>query len=312
MISLQSISAFRYPILLIVLIVGLIFIVLNNLTSDKKVQLNSRSTQATTDNSPSDKGNTVTQNHTQQGNSLQLNRDLRWQFDEIIFSLQKTSNLTTFPTKPLTLLAQDLFLSLSARQQLFDLFSRYKDYSQAIAHIKAHGPELGEKIDLYETQNFINQINDLQSEFFNDIEIDAFFKQDSLYAEQTLERVAIRQDPNLNEQQKALLLQHQISQLNPNERNALQPSLDANKIAKHIKNANVISLDMRTETISRAQKIQNDNQQWTKKVKTYKQFIEKKSNKNNPQNVELYLNEHFTQNEVKRLKVFLANPELLK
>lgn len=255
-------------------------------------------------------------NPAQQGLALVIDRHLRWQFDDIILTLQKESNVSAQPSLLLTELARQLTLSLNATERLFDLFSRYKHYSQAIITLKQNGPALGEQINLNETYAFIEEIALLQTEFFNAIEIDAFFGQDNQYAEQTLARVAIRQDPSLTKDQKEVLLQHQISQLNDTERNALQPSLNATKVAKKINNPNLMNLNMDTDIVMRASALQKTNQEWKSKVKKYQHFVSSKKISNNKsetskESMSTYLSEHFSPNELKRLKVFLAHPELL-
>ncbi|MCL1123708.1 lipase chaperone [Shewanella surugensis] len=253
----------------------------------------------------------------QQSLALIIDRHLRWQFDDIILTLQKASNLSSQSIELLTLLSEQLTLSFDATEQLFDLFSRYKHYSQAIITIKQNAPALGEQIDLNETHAFIEQITLLQTEFFNDIEINAFFENDNQYAKQTLARIAIRQDPSLSQAQKDTLLQHQISQLSETERSALQPSLDATKIAKELGSTRLINFNMDADIIIRANDIQKTNQQWKSKIIDYLSFIKSQDVAHNQQesvteNIKEYLTAHFTQNEVKRLNVFLAHPKLFQ
>ncbi|WP_298774045.1 lipase chaperone family protein [uncultured Shewanella sp.] len=313
---LQSIGHYKYLIILTSLIVGF-FLWNKSLISGHPIKaIISQPVDHLEKKKSHISQNNIMQQTTPVGTELTINRLLRSHFDDIIFDLHKTENLTSFPTNELTALSQKLTLSFNAKKALFDLFSRYRDYTQAIAQMKHQGPDLGEKIDLDETYYFINQVNILQTEFFNDIEIDAFFKQDTQYAEQTLERIAIRQDPNLTKKQKAELIQHQINQLNDKERNALQPSLEANKIATYINNGHTPTLNMDPDAILRAEKIQSSNQKWKEKVQQYQHFIDEKKNKGLTQDIishkiDVYLSKHFTPNEQKRLKVFLANPTLL-
>ncbi|WP_299493645.1 lipase secretion chaperone [uncultured Shewanella sp.] len=239
--------------------------------------------------------------------SLNINRHLRDQFDDIIFTLQFPPNSTLQSIDLLFRLAETLTLSAEATQDLLDLFERYKLYKQTIATIKQAPPRLGEELDLDETYSFIREINKLQARFFNKLEVDAFFSHDNQYTEQTLERLAIRQDISLNQIEKNTLLQHHISQLSQKNRRALQPTLDAKEIATKLITTEIIDLNMNADIVSRARETQEINLKWNDKVNSYIHLT-----KNNQQEIEKYLNEHFTQNEVKRLKVFLANPELLK
>ncbi|WP_299008315.1 lipase chaperone family protein [uncultured Shewanella sp.] len=315
---LQSVRDYKYRVILALLIVGFF---LWHLFLKPDEPLNTPISQQVFHSTIEKANSQVLSNNkgleiTHHGSPLTINRALRTRFDDIIFTLQQTSNLTTFPTSALTALSQEFDLSFDANRILFDLFSRYKDYTQAIAQLKHQGPELGETINLNAMHNFIKQINMLQTEFFSDLEIDAFFKQDAQYAEQTLERISIRQDPSLTKEQKTELIQHHINQLNDKDRNALQPSLNANKVAKHIDSTNVIALDMDPDTILRAEKIQEENRKWKEKVINYQHYIDEQNSKGIPQDVithklDAYLSENFTQNELKRLKVFLAHPELL-
>ncbi|MCL1123710.1 lipase chaperone [Shewanella surugensis] len=315
---LQSINQPLSRLLLLCLIVGsLIYLITLTYTHKMPIQDNTLLSEVKKNNAAMPSAQSTHETDTvQQGLALIIDRHLRWQFDDIILTLQKTPNLSSQSIELLTLLSEQLTLSFDATEQLFDLFSRYKHYSQAIITIKQNGPALGEQIDLNETHAFIEQITLLQTEFFNDIEIDAFFENDNQYAEQTLARVAIRQDPSLSQAQKDTLLQHQISQLSETERSALQPSLDATKIAKELGSTRLINLNMDADIITRANAIQKTNQQWKSKVNDYLSFIKSKEVLKSPQefvtkNINEYLTAHFTQNEVKRLNVFLAHPELL-
>lgn len=248
----------------------------------------------------------------QQGGLLIINRHLREQFDDIIFSLQIPPHSPSQSNQLLSQLAEELTLSVNATQYLFDLFGRYKHYRKTIATIKQNPPTLGEEIDLDETYSFIKEMNKLQTKIFNQVEIDAFFSHDNQYAEQAFERLAIRQDLSLNQIEKDTLLQHQISQLSKTERNALQPSLDAKEIATKLVTSELINLNMSADINSRARETQEINQQWKMRVNDYKRF--KKSldfSESDDITVNEYLNTHFSYNEIKRLNVFLTHSDIL-
>jgi lipase chaperone LimK len=172
--------------------------------------------------------------------SLELSLRLRRQLDNIILTLQ--TNQASQRVDLLWQLGQKLKLSSSGYMALDDIFTRYQYYSFELGSLKAFGEsnlinsevtaqEINfEYLDITSAHGWLKRIQTLQQEYFSQLEISAFFKEDNKYNNQALARLAIRQDSSLSPQQKRQLITHQIIQLEDSERRILQPSLDAHLI----------------------------------------------------------------------------------
>lgn len=242
--------------------------------------------------------------------SLQLNIELRWRFDDIIH-LHKETKQTVIDL--LDNLAKELMLSTQARSYLVDLFGRYQDYKMSLANLKKKGPAMDQYIDMDESQAFVNLAHEQQFTYFNDQEIDAFFAKDNAYDKQALARLAIRQDQSLSSEGKKILLLNQINQMDEEERQVYLPSLKAVDIAEYI-TGNSDSMPTSTvKTNERIEKIRQDKKEWTQRIKKYQTFdIDNKNSDLTLQQrktvLKTYLSDNFTQNELKRLNVFIKHP----
>ncbi|MCE9685053.1 lipase chaperone [Shewanella sp. AS16] len=238
------------------------------------------------------------------GELLVLEQALRWQFDDIILDYQQTG---TPLSAQLNRLAEQHRLTPTATTELSELFYRYRDYQLALAELKALGPQATEAIDMTETYDFLDQVYRLQFDYFTQAEIEAFFARDNAYDSQALVRVGIRQDSSLAPAQKQTLLAHQISQLDEQDRRVLMPTLEAQQIAAQLQGQETAAAALAPEIQERVEQTRASEQAWHTRVEQYLQLQQEL-----PQaKLEAYLAAHFSNNEMKRLRVFLAHPELL-
>jgi lipase chaperone LimK len=257
---------------------------------------------------------------------LRLNLSLRWHFDDIILTLQSQASDKNSTSELLQQLADNLSLSTQGRASLKALFDNYRAYAMALADIKPSNLSM-DYVDITAATALLTQAHELQWQYFNEAEIAAFFKQDNNYDKQALERVEIRQDSSLSDSQKQQLLAHHISQLPPQALNAIAPSLEATVIASmldtEVKPSAQINAEhsaqvalLSPEVQQRVTSTRQQNQAWRTKVENYAAFslqlsAEKHQHKELQQLTEHYLAQHFSANEIKRLRVFIAHPELL-
>ncbi|MBB1270827.1 lipase secretion chaperone [Shewanella sp. SR44-3] len=260
---------------------------------------------------------------------LVISLQLRRQFDDIILTLQTIAANKNSATELLNQLASNLSLSEYGQRQLHDLFSRYRLYTMALANLKPSQLSM-DFVDIHAASALLNQVYKLQQVHFNEIEISAFFEQENNYDRHALARVDIRQDPSLTATQKQQLLAYQISQLDEASQSAIQPSLDAQTIANALQNApfeaagdpeHSAKVALWSPDIQqRVQQFQQRNQQWQTKVNDYLAFsavltakleTEPLSQQAHIRQQDNYLKQHFSSNEIKRIRVFIAHPELL-
>lgn len=246
--------------------------------------------------------------------SLQLNIELRWRFDDIIHIHKETKQTVT---ELLDILAEELLLTTQDKNYLVDLFGRYKNYKISLESLKQDGPVIDQNIDIEESRAFINLAHEQQLEYFSIEEVDAFFAKDNAYDKQALARLSIRRDESLSAEGKKILLLHQINQMNEEERQVYLPSLEATDIVDYIAGSSESMPVSTTKINERVEKIKQDKNKWIRRVNNYQIFQD--NNKANDLTLEqrktelnTYLSDNFTPNELKRLSVFIENPILFK
>lgn len=241
--------------------------------------------------------------------ALQLNTQLKWKFEDIIFIYQQDDNNLTIH-QLLLLLAQSLQLSTVDRDYLIELFSRYKAYKMALVPIK-HQAIATKVSNLDETIARLDNLQQLQYEFFSIDEISGLFSDDNRYDQQAIARMQIMRDTSLSAQAKSDLLKHQISQMDAADIAVLQPSLAASTINTILQHTAINSTDalVTDQAIKeRAEAFKQDNQHWLKRVHAVTQM-----KLDMPyEQLEQYVEQHFSAAEQKRLQVYINNPQLYK
>lgn len=248
------------------------------------------------------------------GDDLRIYFYLRNHFDDIIHQhKQKDQSLEILLAK----LSVQLNLHQQADNRLKELFYRYRKYLLAITELKSNAPAIDGMIDISESQIWLQHLYALQYKLFTESEILVFFTKEKNYDQQVLSRLAIRQDLSLSKAQREVLVEHQISQLEPEELAALKPTLLAQKIASLLtyngSNYADIDSELTVEQIDRINMTREKNALWKDKMKAYRETVTA-----NPQldqdgileDMRLYQQQKFSKNELKRLQVFLKNPQL--
>lgn len=244
---------------------------------------------------------------------LELHEELRWKFDELILTHQETGQAITFL---LNQLSTQLDLTPEAHIYLLDLFRRYRDYKIALVEIKQAGPNMFSELNIDDTMSFMERAHQSQFDYFTQVEIEAFFSHENRYDNQAIERMAILQDSSLSTQQKQMLITHQISQMDEEEREVYEPTLQVFNIVDNLDGNSDQLNEFTPQVMERIEQLKADEQAWKLKVKEFQSFeIKSKGELTNQQEIEEALNhyqgKHFTPNEIKRLKVYIDNPELL-
>ncbi|MCY7294658.1 lipase secretion chaperone [Alteromonas sp. a30] len=204
------------------------------------------------------------------------------------------------------------------------LFSRYIDYKAALAQVKEQEHERPFSSDDMESKLFA--IKQLRLDYFSQMEIDQLFREQQLFDEMALARLRIQQDADLTEAQKQQLLEDNIAQLPEHMKAALQPSLDIRKVQAIKKSAQGLSREQKLARFSaefgqeagqRLLAAQDRQQEWGRRVTHIKSEIET-INQNEALSAEQKLEKiqalkgrDFSKQELKRLDVFLRNPQLL-
>ena len=244
---------------------------------------------------------------------LIVNQQLRWHFDDLIMTHQETGQTIT---SLLLTLSKQRNLAPDAHHYLIDLFNRYRDYKIALIEVKKMGPNMLNEIDIEDTLAFIEQAHQSQFDYFTQIEIDAFFSDENTYDIQAIERMAILQDSSLSSEQKQMLIAHQISQMDTEEREVYEPSLQVFNIVDNLEGKSSQLNEFTPEVIERIEQLKKDEQRWKTKVTDFLAFQVQSHNEQADDDfaqkaVETYRNKHFKANELKRLQVYIDNPKLL-
>lgn len=255
---------------------------------------------------------------TSQGKPLILTLGLRRQFDDIISAHAYAPERMA---ETLQKLASTMMLTLTSQQKLFELFSRYLSYREQLTQMKNSQSFPDESADITALFHLQRQIIRLQHSLFSEQEIFAFFSQENRYNEQAVERMAIRRDNSLSKEEKLQAIVVQVSQLSEFERQSIEPSLNMQRIAQALEQGKPLPIRIvdTNDVHERFVQLQAQKRHWSGKVKTYRALLaDTQLTQQTPQEaaaseqaLKAYLYGAFTANERKRLKVFLANPDLL-
>ncbi|MEC4726953.1 lipase chaperone [Shewanella sp. D64] len=244
---------------------------------------------------------------------LILNQQLRWDFDDLILTHQETGQTIT---SLLFALSKQRNLTPDAHHYLMDLFNRYRDYKIALVEVKKMGPNMLNELDIEDTLDFIERAHQSQFDYFTQIEIDAFFSDENAYDIQAIERMAILQDSSLSSEQKQMLIAHQISQMDAEEREVYEPSLQVFNIVDNLEGKSSQLNEFTPEVIERIEQLKKDEQVWKTKITDFLAFQVQSRNEQTDdtlaqETIDNYQNRNFSANELKRLQVYIDNPELL-
>ncbi|SDY36094.1 lipase secretion chaperone [Acinetobacter kyonggiensis] len=164
-----------------------------------------------------------------------------------------------------------------ARAQILDLWNRYMDYREKLGHLQT--PNI-DKDDAKYYQSIFADMKNLRKQLFSNYEIEGLFGTEDTYHEYTLNRMAVLDDKNLTEAQKAEKLKNLFNQLPEDWKENLQQLNkleDLRKLTTDIKarggSAEEIH-QMRTnlvgpEVTQRLETLDTERSDWKNKVNGY-------------------------------------------
>lgn len=206
-----------------------------------------------------------------------------------------------------------------------DVFARYIEYKKALGTVKS-----AEHESLFSSEHMedtLFALDNLRKDYFSEHEIDVLFSEQNEYDQMALERLRIQQDNDLTPAQKQQLLEENIAQLPEETRQAFQPSINIRKLQRIKEESKHLSREQRLARLSaefgeiagqRLMSTMDKQTDWNRRVDDVHQGIQSIQQhqdltdaQKNEQIIQLK-NERFTEQEQKRLDVYLRHPKLLK
>ena len=197
-----------------------------------------------------------------------------------------------------------------------DLFSRYVDYKVALSSV-----ELEVDLSSHTLRDITYKLDErenIRRRYFADNEYHYLFSQEAQIDEAALARLSIAQEDTLSKEERKALIVDAIKTGDRAERDAFQPTLNMhriNEIKTTYSNANdrfnAVAAEFGTEVAQRFAQTWEEQAQWQKKIEAYTRFRDELMQQGlSPASISESLVEyqvqHFTANEIKRLKVLTA------
>ncbi len=198
-------------------------------------------------------------------------------------------------------------LTLNDCAKVADLFKRYIDYKQALANIDDTQQQTVAEISIR-----LEQLADVRNAFFSEQEIMVLFGEENRWQQSALQRLAIRQDPSLSEQQKQQLLNLHYQSLQGAEAAAITPSLQLEKVvslnkSEQIDDYNLLAAEFGADAAERLIALKERQAAWQLKMAKFDSERTELANRLSGSKLTEAINglktDMFTENEIKRLKV---------
>jgi len=200
--------------------------------------------------------------------------------------------------------------------QATDLFSRYVDYKVALSSVELE-VDLSNH-SLRDVTYKLDEREEIRRAYFNDKEYHYLFSQEAQVDEAALARLRVAQEHTLSKDERKALIVESIKAGSPAEREAFQPTLDMHRI-NEIKNNhstindryNAVAAEFGIEVAERFSKTWEKQAQWQSKIADYEQYRNDLAQQTltpgeREEMLKKYQTAHFTDNEIKRLKVLTA------
>ena len=212
----------------------------------------------------------------------------------------------------------------SVIEWLSELFSRYIDYKSQLGAVKTATTDRLFSAD--HMQDTLDSLSRLRTDYFTDDEITALFGTQDEYDQMALARLRIQQDDDLSAAQKQQLLEENIAQLPEQVRESLAPSLDIRKLQVIKSESETLTREQRFARLSAeygdeaAQRISDaldEKTSWNNRVKEFQSTLdalrsdESLTEQQIKERIAELKSTSFSDNEKRRLDVFLRNPQLL-
>ena len=244
---------------------------------------------------------------------FELNYSTKDAFDRFVFA--RTSEVPQAVKLAYTTHAHEVF-TLSTQGDAIDLFARYVDYKVALSLV-----ELDVDLASHSLQDVsfkLDEREEIRRTYFNNTEYHYLFSQEAQVDEAALARLSVAQENTLSRDERKALIVESIKVGNSAEREAFQPTLNMHRI-NEIKNNhstindryNAVAAEFGSEVAERFSKTWAQQAQWQNRIAEYKTFRDNLAQQSLDSNaiekaLQEYQSAHFTDNEIKRLKVLTA------
>ena len=244
---------------------------------------------------------------------FELNYSTKDAFDRFVFA--RTSEVPQAVKLAYTTHAHEVF-TLSTQGDAIDLFARYVDYKVALSLV-----ELDVDLASHSLQDVsfkLDEREEIRRTYFNNTEYHYLFSQEAQIDEAALARLRVAQENTLSRDERKALIVGSIKAGNSAEREVFQPTLDMHRI-NEIKNNhstindryNAVAAEFGSEVAERFSKTWAQQAQWQNRIAEYKTFRDNLAQQSLDSNaiekaLQEYQSAHFTDNEIKRLKVLTA------
>ena len=244
---------------------------------------------------------------------FELNYSTKDAFDRFVFA--RTSEVPQAVKLAYTTHAHEVF-TLSTQGDAIDLFARYVDYKVALSLV-----ELDVDLASHSLQDVsfkLDEREEIRRTYFNNTEYHYLFSQEAQVDEAALARLSVAQENTLSRDERKALIVGSIKAGNSAEREVFQPTLDMHRI-NEIKNNhstlndryNAVAAEFGSEVAERFSKTWAQQAQWQNRIAEYKTFRDNLAQQSLDSNaiekaLQEYQSAHFTDNEIKRLKVLTA------
>jgi len=244
---------------------------------------------------------------------FELNYSTKDAFDRFVFA--RTSEVPQAVKLAYTTHAYEVF-TLSTQGDAIDLFARYVDYKVALSLV-----ELDVDLASHSLQDVsfkLDEREEIRRTYFNNTEYHYLFSQEAQVDEAALARLSVAQENTLSRDERKALIVESIKAGNSAEREAFQPTLNMHRI-NEIKNNhstindryNAVAAEFGSEVAERFSKTWAQQAQWQNRIAEYKTFRDNLVQQSLDSNaiekaLQEYQSAHFTDNEIKRLKVLTA------
>ena len=244
---------------------------------------------------------------------FELNYSTKDAFDRFVFA--RTSEVPQAVKLAYTTHAHEVF-TLSTQGDAIDLFVRYVDYKVALSLV-----ELDVDLASHSLQDVsfkLDEREEIRRTYFNNTEYHYLFSQEAQIDEAALARLSVAQENTLSRDERKALIVESIKAGNSAEREAFQPTLNMHRI-NEIKNNhstindryNAVAAEFGSEVAERFSKTWAQQAQWQNRIAEYKTFRDNLVQQSLDSNaiekaLQEYQSAHFTDNEIKRLKVLTA------
>ena len=244
---------------------------------------------------------------------FELNYSTKDAFDRFVFA--RTSEVPQAVKLAYTTHAHEVF-TLSTQGDAIDLFARYVDYKVALSLV-----ELDVDLASHSLQDVsfkLDEREEIRRTYFNNTEYHYLFSQEAQVDEAALARLSVAQENTLSRDERKALIVESIKAGDSAEREAFQPTLNMHRI-NEIKNNhstindryNAVAAEFGSEVAERFSKTWAQQAQWQNRIAEYKTFRDNLAQQSLDSNaiekaLQEYQSAHFTDNEIKRLKVLTA------